>query len=92
MRRVVSRRIRRSGGGVNVVADVNVVVVTGSDGTASARQHARVVQRRRGTPGDRPVDDTTVDDTTVDDSNDDADGEIATWLEQKKRWRDGSQG
>ncbi len=87
MRRVVSRRIRGSGGGVNVVADVNVVVVTGSDGTASARQHVRVMQRRRGTTGDRPVDATTVDDGT-----DDADGEMATRLEQKARWRDGSQG
>ena len=55
MRRVV-RRIRRSAGGVNLVADVNAVVVTGSGGIVEASQHVRVTQS-----GGRALDDVTVE-------------------------------
>lgn len=50
VRKVVQRRIRHEGDGVNVAADVNAVVSTNSGGrgaktTTSRRQRLRVVQR-----------------------------------------------
>ena len=50
MRKIVQKRIRRSGKGVNVVADVNAVVAasTGESGGATAatkRQSISIVQR-----------------------------------------------
>jgi hypothetical protein len=49
MRKVVHKRIRRSGNGVNVVADVNAVIAatvgkTGGASEASHRQSVRIVQ------------------------------------------------
>lgn len=50
MRKLVRKRVRRSGNGRQVVADVSAVVVTNagqreSSGEASAHQRARIVQR-----------------------------------------------
>ena len=50
MRKVVQKRVRRSGDGVNVVADVNAVVAASvgeQDATTgvSRRQSVRIVQR-----------------------------------------------
>jgi high-affinity K+ transport system ATPase subunit B len=47
MRKIVQKRIRRSGKGVNVVADVNAVVATSTGGATSAgkRQSISIVQR-----------------------------------------------
>lgn len=50
VRKVVQRRIRHEGEGVNVAADVNAVVVTntgtgGAKTSTSKRQRVRVVQR-----------------------------------------------
>ena len=53
MKRVLRKRIRRSVSGVQVVADVNAVLVTGPEGSASADQHVRVVQRNGRTVVDR---------------------------------------
>jgi hypothetical protein len=54
MGKIVQKRIRRSGKGVNVVADVNAVVATSTGepgGTAAAtkRQSISIVQRNRKT-------------------------------------------
>jgi hypothetical protein len=47
MGKIVQKRVRRSGKGVNVVADVNAVVATSTGGATSAtkRQSISVVQR-----------------------------------------------
>ena len=50
MRKVVQKRIRHSGDGINLVADVNAVVATtvakaGGETGASRRQSLRIVQR-----------------------------------------------
>jgi len=50
MRKIVQKRIRHSGDGVNVVADVNAVVATtvskaGGATGASRRQSVRIVQK-----------------------------------------------
>lgn len=60
MRSVIKKRIRRSAGGVNVVADVNAAVVANGDAQGSERSSVsavssrqRIVQRskrRKGTP------------------------------------------
>ena len=54
MKRVVRRRIRRSGDGCNLVADVSAVVVTGP-GVAEASQHVRVDQSGGRAAGDVTV-------------------------------------
>jgi hypothetical protein len=58
MRKVVRRRIRRQSDGINLVADVNLTVVTGSSAgeETSGRQEVRIVQKgwsRAGKPEDR---------------------------------------
>ena len=58
MRKVVRRRIRTQRDGINVVADVNLTVVTGSGAgeETSGRQEVRIVQkgrRRAAEPEDR---------------------------------------
>jgi hypothetical protein len=51
IRKVINRRLRREGGGMNVAADVNAVVSAnvgepgGSVSRTSSRQRTRVVQR-----------------------------------------------
>ncbi len=50
MRNIVEKKIRRSGGGVNLVADVNAVVATGTARTpggagATGGQSMRIVQK-----------------------------------------------
>ncbi len=49
MKRVVRRRIRTQRDGINVVADVNLTVVTGSGAgeETSGRQEVRIVQKGR---------------------------------------------
>lgn len=52
MRRTLHRRIRRSAGGLNLVADVNAVVASGTApagdaNVVSSRQRVRIVQRNR---------------------------------------------
>ncbi len=60
MKRVITGRIRRSRAGLQVAADVNAVVVSGRGGTASVRQHVRIVQR----DGRTEVDEVDVDPET----------------------------
>lgn len=47
IRRNVRKRITRDGLDVDIAADVNAVVATGSSGSASSVQHVRVTQGRR---------------------------------------------
>lgn len=47
MRKVIRKRIRRSDGGVNIAADVNVILAIGEDGSTHTvvSSHERVEQR-----------------------------------------------
>lgn len=46
MRKVIRRRVRRQGKGVNLVADVNMTVATSEAGeAATSRQEVKIVQR-----------------------------------------------
>lgn len=55
IRRSVRKRITGDGVDVDVAADVNAVVATGSAASASSVQHVRVVQGRRAqTPPPEP--------------------------------------
>jgi hypothetical protein len=50
VRKIIRRRIRHSGGGINLAADINVVIATGEGTqgvrtTASSHQHVRSPER-----------------------------------------------
>lgn len=59
MRRVISKRIRRTGDGLDLAADINVVIATGESGTTTVASSSSRVQQGEmpatGDPGAPPT-------------------------------------